>query len=497
MRRIKDVISEKPWVGWALFLATLVIVFLVGLFGASIIERRTETQYLYKASKPIKEFEPRNEVWGESFQRQWETYQQTLDTTYAIKYGGNVTVDMLERYPNLVILWAGYAFAKGYNQGRGHLYAIEDIRNTLRTGTPQPATCWTCKSPDVPRVMHDMGVGEFYKSGWADLGPQINNAIGCADCHDPKTMNLTITRPALIEAFNRQGKDIKNATHQEMRSLVCAQCHVEYYFKGKEEKYLTFPWDDGLTVDEIEKYYDEVEHVDFVHYLSKVPILKAQHPDWEISQMGIHAQRGVTCADCHMPYRTEGGVKFTNHQIVSPVKYITTACQVCHRQDEETLQKNIYERQDKIRELQETAENILVKAHIEAKTAWDNGATEGQMKEVMTLIRHAQWRWDFISASHGASFHAPIEAARVLATSIQKSEEARGKLAAVLTSLNVKLPVVIPDLSTKAKAQAFLGFDMRKFSKEKEMFKESEVPEWDKQYDESLKDKEGTKGTSN
>jgi nitrite reductase (cytochrome c-552) len=388
---------------------------------------------------------------------------------------------MLERYPNLVILWAGYAFAKGYNQGRGHMHAIEDVRNSLRTGSPQPATCWTCKSPDVPRVMKKMGVAEFYKQTWASLGREITNPIGCADCHDAQTLNLTITRPALVEAFQRQGKDIKNASHQEMRSLVCAQCHVEYYFKGKAEHYLTFPWDQGIVVDSIEKYYDRVNHVDFVHYLSRTPILKAQHPDWEISQMGIHAQRGVTCVDCHMPYMTEGGVKYTNHQIVSPVKYITEACQVCHRQDKETLLKNIYDRQDKIRELLSTAEEVLVHAHIEAKTAWDHGATEEQMKEVMTLIRHAQWRWDFVAASHGASFHAPIECARILATSIQRAEAARGRLAAILTSLGVKLPVQLPDLTTKAKAQAYLGFDMREFSKEKANFIQSEIPKWDKQ----------------
>ena len=487
MRSIKEIISEKPWVGWLLFLGTLVIVFIVGLFGASIIERRAETQYLFKSSEEIKPFEPRNEIWGEVFPRQWETYKHTLDTTFATKYGGNATIDMLEKYPNLVILWAGYAFAKGYNQGRGHLHAIEDVRNTLRTGTPQPATCWTCKSTDVPRMMNEIGVANFYKSGWAEMGPQIANPIGCADCHDPKTMNLTITRPALVEAFKRQGKDIKEISHQEMRSLVCAQCHVEYYFKGKEDKYLTFPWDGGITVEAIEEYYDEVEHVDFVHYLSKTPVLKAQHPDWELAQFGIHSERGVTCADCHMPYRTEGGIKFTNHQIVSPLMYLSTACQVCHRQDEQTLLKNVNDRQDKIRQLTETAENILVKAHIEAKTAWDNGATEEQMKEVMTLIRHAQWRWDFIAASHGASFHAPIECARILGSSIQKSEEARGLLAAILTTLKVKLPVQIPDISTKEKAQNYLGFDMVKFTKEKAKFKEEDIPKWDKEIKEREK----------
>ncbi len=487
MRKIKDIVSEKPWVGWVLFFATLIMVFVIGLFGASIIERRSEAVMTLQFVKPIAQYEPRNEIWGESFPRQYETYKATSDTSFLSKYGGSATIDMLERRPDLVILWAGYAFAKGYNQGRGHYHAVEDVRNSLRTGTPQPATCWTCKSPDVPRMMNKIGAADFYKKTWEEMGPEITNNIGCADCHDPQNMNLIITRPALVEAFQRQGKNIKDATHQQMRSLVCAQCHVEYYFKGKKEKYLTFPWDDGITAEEMEAYYDSVEHVDFVHYLSRTPILKAQHPDWEMSQFGIHAERGVSCADCHMPYRSEGGVKFTNHKIQSPLADISSSCMVCHRESEETLRKNVYDRQDKIGELQQTAEHILVKAHIEAKAAWDNGATEEQMKSVLTLIRHAQWRWDYVAASHGASFHAPIESARLLGSAIQKAEEARTLLAAILTAHGVKLPLDYPDLSSKEKAQKYIGFDPVEFSKMKENWKEQEIPKWDKQADERQK----------
>jgi nitrite reductase (cytochrome c-552) len=486
MKSIKDIVVAKPWVGWLIFLATLVVVFLVGLFGSSIVERKNEATYLLQFAKPINPGEPISKVWGESFPREYETYLQTRDTTFRSKYAGSATVDMLERYPDLVILWAGYAFAKGYNQGRGHMHAIEDVRNSLRTGQPQPGTCWSCKSPDVPRMMKKVGIAEFYHSTWANLGPEIVNPIGCADCHDSKTMNLTITRPALIEAFQRQGKDINNATHQEMRSLVCAQCHVEYYFKG-DGKYLTFPWDKSVTADSIEKYYDETNFTDFVHLISKTPIIKAQHPDWELWQKGIHGERGVSCADCHMPYKTEGGVKTTDHHIQSPLANIANSCQVCHRESEETLRKNVYDRQDKINELLVTAEDILVKAHIEAKTAWDHGATQEQMKEVLTFIRHAQWRWDFVAASHGASFHSPIECARLLATSIQKSEEARTLLAAILTQVGVKLPVQMPDLSTKQKAQQYLGLDIVKFSKDKDKFKKEVIPLWDKNAEERQK----------
>lgn len=480
MKKIKDIISEKPYMAWVLFGVTVVVVFFAGLFGASIIERRSESQNLLLAAKPIKEWEPRNEVWGEAFPRQYESYIETLDTSFASKYGGSAMVDMLKREPNLVVLWAGYAFSRDYNQGRGHYYAIKDIRNTLRTDVPQPATCWSCKSTDVPRLMNQMGVANFYKQKWSDLGSEVVNAIGCQDCHDPKSMNLRITRPALAEAFTRMGKDISKATHQEMRSLVCAQCHVEYYFKGKEEKYLTFPWDDGMTVEDMEKYYDEVEHVDFVHTLSKTPILKAQHPDYEVFKMGIHAQRGVSCADCHMPYKSEGGVKFTDHHIQSPLNNISGSCQVCHRESEETLRNNVYERQDKITELLAAAEHAIVKAHIEAKTALDAGAKTEDMKEIHTLIRHAQWRWDYVAASHGAAFHAPLESARVLSSSIQKAHEAQIKLALLLSKLGIKYPITLPDLTTKEKAQAYIGLDMKKLNEAKAEFLKTVPQEWDK-----------------
>jgi nitrite reductase (cytochrome c-552) len=293
-------------------------------------------------------------------------------------------------------------------------------------------------------------------------------------------MDLRIVRPALIEAFQRQGKDINEATHQQMRSLVCAQCHVEYYFKGKDEKYLTFPWDNGISIEDMEAYYDTVNHTDFVHALSKAPMLKAQHPDYEIAQFGIHAKRGVSCADCHMPYKTDGSVKFTNHHVQSPLNNIANSCQVCHRESEETLTQDVYDRLDATKQLADIAGGSLAKAHIEAKIAWDNKATEEQMKPILKLLRDAQWRVDFAPASHGAGFHAPLETARIIGTSIKKTEIARLELERILKNLGVKTPIQYPDISTKEKAQEYLGLNMEKLSEEKIEFLNTVVPQWDK-----------------
>ena len=150
MATIRDSVRAKPWLGWVLFAATVLIVFLAGLFGASIIERRSEEGTLFQLVKAIPEWEPRNSVWGENFPREYESYISTRDTSFASKYGGSRMRDILHEDPRPVILWAGYAFSLDYNQARGHYYAIQDIRqdrfaresrNPQRAGRARAQTC--------------------------------------------------------------------------------------------------------------------------------------------------------------------------------------------------------------------------------------------------------------------------------------------------------------------------------------------------------------------
>ncbi|MGP1461579.1 MAG: ammonia-forming cytochrome c nitrite reductase [Bacteroides sp.] len=467
----------KSWQGWLLFAASMVVVFCLGLLAASVTERRAEIQSLFQKKVALAPGEARNALFETNYPREYQTWLQTADTTFVSEFNGSKQVDVLAQRPEMVILWSGYAFSRDYSSPRGHLHAIEDMQKTLRVGAPgvgdakdmQPGTCWTCKSPDVPRMMQQMGIAEFYKSKWSELGNEIVNPIGCADCHDVETMDLHISRPALIEAFERRGIDITKATHQEMRSLVCAQCHVEYYFRG-DGKYLTFPWDKGMTMEDAERYY--------IHSLSRAPILKAQHPDFEIAQQGIHAQRGVACADCHMPYMSQGGVKFSDHHIQSPLAYIDRTCQVCHRESEETLRQNVYDRQRKANEIRNKLEKELATAHLEAQFAWTKGATEEAMKPVLQYIRQSQWRWDYGVASHGASFHAPQEITRILSHGLERAMQARLEVTKVLAGLGYTDKVPLPDISTKAKAQEYIGLDMPKLEAQKKEFISTVVPRW-------------------
>jgi len=256
---------------------------------------------------------------------------------------------------------------------------------------------------------------------------------------------------------------------------------VEYYFdKTKIEgtAYLTFPWDNGRTAETIEAYYDAAGFTDWTHALSKAPMLKAQHPDYEVYSLGIHAERGVSCADCHMPYISEGGIKYTNHHISSPLTNTATSCQVCHREETDALVKNVYDRQDKIIENRDKLEVLLVRAHVEAKKAWDLGAADDRMQKALRLIRQAQWRWDYAAAGHGNSFHAPVEISRIIASGIDKAQESRIELARILASLGHNEEVPYPDISTKALAQEFIGLDMSKLRNDKAEFINSVVPQW-------------------
>ncbi|WP_373284895.1 ammonia-forming nitrite reductase cytochrome c552 subunit [Shewanella inventionis] len=424
--------------------------------------------------------EPRSEVYKDKFSNQYNSWHATAES--------EEVVDMLEQVPSLVVLWAGYGFAKDYNAPRGHMYAVTDVTNTLRTGAPKnaedgpmPMACWSCKSPDVPRVIEEQGEDGYFSGKWAKGGPEIVNALGCADCHEKGSPKLRMSRPFAERAMTTLNTPFDKASRKDKQSMVCAQCHVEYYFEKTAERpgFVKFPWDMGTTVEQMEVYYDSMEFSDWVHAVSKTPMLKAQHPGYETWQLGVHGQNNVSCVDCHMPKVTnDKGRKYTDHKVGNPFDRFEETCATCHTQSKEFLVDITHKRKAKVQELKARAEAQLVKAHFEAKAAWDAGATEAEMKPILMDIRHSQWRWDYATASHGVTAHAPDEALRILGTSVDKAADARVKLAQLLAVKGVKQPIAYPDTSTKAKAQAALGMDMKTMNAEKAEFKKTLVPKW-------------------
>jgi nitrite reductase (cytochrome; ammonia-forming) len=203
-------------------------------------------------------------------------------------------------------------------------------------------------------------------------------------------------------------------------------------------------------------------------------IMSPYYATWSHSS---HA-RNATCNDCHMPYISEGGVKYTDHHIMSPLAHIDRTCQTCHRQDAETLRQNVYERQKKVYNFAVRVNKELAYAHIEAKFAWDKGATEAEMKPVLDDIRKSQWRWDYSLASHGAAFHAPQEVMRLLAAAMEYAKDARLNIARVVAKHGFTGEIPHPDISTREKAAAYIGLDMKKLRSQKKDFIDTVVPKW-------------------
>jgi nitrite reductase (cytochrome c-552) len=211
------------------------------------------------------------------------------------------------------------------------------------------------------------------------------------------------------------------ATRQEMRSFVCGQCHVEYYFKGPEKR-LTYPWAKGLRADEILAYYDEIGFKDWEHAITGSPVLKAQHPEFEMWNQGIHARSGVACADCHMPYRRVGALKISDHHVRSPVLNLNHACQTCHRWPEEELKARVELIQGRTFEMREVAMEALVALIRDIERARPTVGAD-QLEKARTFQRRAQFLLDFIESENSSGFHAPQEAARILLRSVDYSRQ--------------------------------------------------------------------------
>ena len=437
------------------------------------------------AADKSERMEPRNEKYEQAYPLQYHSWKATNESK-AIE-------DQLKGDPNMVIMWAGYGFAKDYNAPRGHFYTIDDIRNTLRTGGPTNAkngpmvmSCWSCKSPDVGRFIEENGEDAYFSGKWAKGGAEIVNAIGCADCHDTRSEDfkngkpaLKLTKPHVVRGMQAIGKPFEKESRLGQQAQVCGQCHVEYYFSGPT-KAVTFPWSNGTTVEEMEVYYDNIKFKDWTHKLSKTPMLKAQHPEYETWRGGIHGKNNVTCVDCHMPkVTTESGEVYTDHKIGNPFDRFENTCANCHTQSKDMLQEIVASRKAQVLEMKLRAEKQIVAAHFEAAAAWKAGATQAEMNDIQQDIRHAQWRWDYAIASHGIHMHAPETALRVLGTAIDKAADARTKLARLLAKKGITDPIKLPDISTKEAAQKALGMDMNKMNKEKQDFLKTLVPKWE------------------
>ncbi|MGZ9274582.1 MAG: ammonia-forming cytochrome c nitrite reductase subunit c552 [Nitrospira sp.] len=420
----------------------------------NIFERKQEARNPFFRVVEIDDNTADPAIWGKNFPLHYDAYRRTVDQERT-RYGGSealrhlpTNVDprsstaqsKLEEDPRLVTMWAGYAFATDFREERGHAYMLDDQRYTRRVAEfKQPGTCLNCHASTYV-AMKQLGGGDIFKGfeqinqmTYTEATKQVKHPVACIDCHDPGTMELRITRPAFIEGIRafKAGQGVQNydpntmASAQEMRSFVCGQCHVEYYFKG-DQKRLTFPWEGGLTVDAALAYYDKVQHKDFVHKDTGTPALKAQHPEFEMYNQGVHARSGVACADCHMPYKREGGMKISDHHVRSPMLNINRACQGCHHFKEEEMKARVETIQTRFIHARDVAMDAVVEL-IKDIQASQGKASEADLTAARDFHRKAQFYLDYVEAENSMGFHASGEALRILNDSTDFSR--KGQLA--------------------------------------------------------------------
>jgi nitrite reductase (cytochrome c-552) len=443
----------------------------------------------------------------------------------------------------------GYLFAVDYRDRRGHAFMLKDQEITKRNVPEegkQSGNCLHCHGSIMPlyrklgkEAAPNASEAEQVQAGlqkvsemgyWQahDMLGQLTEGgkphpVSCVDCHDPQSMEVRVTRPGFIAGIQklaageapvphlpsidrwRKGGKAKaydpntDGTRQEKRAFVCGQCHVEY-FCGKGMN-LLFPWAEGLKVENMEHLYDNLQvksgrFKDWIHAETGFELLKAQHPEFEVWSQGIHARSGVTCADCHMPYKREGAQKFSDHWVRSPLLQPNRACGSCHPYNDDELKARVIGIQDRHFELLTRAGNAavaMIDAIVAVRKPYDDkaraGATEKakanvekdpkfaslakeeqdkkmaaevkaqllaawretiaktpQLQELEKLQRAAQWRLDFVAAENSMGFHAPQELGRILGESIDLSRLAQVKATQLAGTTTAMAPAATPQV---------------------------------------------------
>ncbi len=354
-------------------------------------------------------------AWAKFYPAHYDSYISNLENTEKPSH--------FAEKPYLKDIYAGFGFVAEYNEPRGHLFTIEDILEIDPARKKAGASCFTCKSTQVPTLMDKYG-DDYYLMSFDDIKDEFTEAIGCLDCHDPKTQDLRLSRPALIEALERQGRDIDKIPQQEMRSLVCAQCHVTYFFYP-ETKRITFPWDKGFKADDILSYYDEMGYSEWTHPDAGTGLIKPRHAEYETFLNSTHQSAGLACADCHMPYTIVGNKKVSSHKWQSPLNNIEQSCMNCHRNDSEWLRSRVNIIQEQTKESQDLAAAALVEAINELKISRNSPqVNETKLAQAQKLHREAQWYLDFIIVTNGYGFHNPTESLNNLNIALDKAYKA-------------------------------------------------------------------------
>ncbi|HXY55825.1 MAG TPA: ammonia-forming cytochrome c nitrite reductase subunit c552 [Nitrospirota bacterium] len=408
-------------------------------------------------------------AWGKAYPTEYELWKKTEEPTPAgkSKYkkgfdADRITYDKLSEFPYMALLFNGWGFGIEYNEPRGHMFMLRDQLDVDPARVKAGGVCLSCKTPYAPKLQNDMAVN-YYKTPYKEVLAQIPEkhrtlGVACVDCHDNKDMSLKISRGfTLIAALKDMGVDPQKLTRQEMRSVICAQCHVTYSIPKDQDMHsvgLFFPWQGskwgGITIENIiQKLRSDPSYAEWKQSVTGFKLAFIRHPEFEmLTNNSVHWKAGASCADCHMPYTKVGVNKVSNHRIMSPLKNDMKPCMQCHTESAEWLR-------DQVIAIQDRTVSMMVRSGYATATAaklfeMANKAQESGKKIDMTLYNKAKdyyeeafYRCVFVGAENSVGFHNPTESMRILGDATAFAMKAEGVLRQALAKAGVDVPVKV------------------------------------------------------
>lgn len=424
-----------------------------------------------EAVRPVKiadgEIDPAE--WGKAYPVHYDLWGKTAEPTEPgkSKYkrgfdADNITYDKLSEFPYMALLFNGWGFGVEYNEPRGHAYMLKDQVDIDPSRVGAGGVCLTCKTPYAPKLEKEKGF-DYYSKPWAEVRDMIpekhrNLGVACIDCHDNKDMSLMLSREfTLGKALEEIKVDRAKLTHQDMRSLVCAQCHVTYNINKDENKKsvgVYFPWQGSawgdISVENIIKQIRSDKSVgEWTQKVTgyKMPFMR--HPEFELySRNSVHWMAGVACADCHMPYTKVGSNKLSDHRVTSPLKADLKACQQCHSESPEWLRQQVTTIQDRTVSMMiragyatATAAKLIERVHV--LQAAGKEIDQKLYEQAKDFYMEAFFRTLYIGAENSVGFHNPTEALRILGDSAAFAAKSEGLLRQALAKAGEDVPMTV------------------------------------------------------
>jgi len=408
-------------------------------------------------------------AWGKAYPVNYDLWKKTEEPTPAgkskYKRGFNpdkITYDKLSEFPYMALLFNGWGFGVEYNEPRGHAYMMKDQINIDPSRVKAGGVCLTCKTPYAVKLEKEKGL-EYYSKPWSEVhamipAPHREIGVACIDCHDPKDMSLKISREfTLSKALESIKVEPAKLARQDMRSIVCAQCHVTYSIRKDENMKsvgIYFPWQGSkwgnISVENIIRQIRNDPSVgEWKQNVTGFKLAFIRHPEFELySASSVHWKAGVSCADCHMPYTKVGAFKVSDHRVTSPLKNDLKACMQCHTESADWLRDQVITIQDR------TASLMLRSGYATATAAklfeMANDAEAAGKKIDKELYAKAKdyyeeafYRTSYVGAENSVGFHNPTEATRILGDATAFAGKAEGLLRQALAKAGINVPEVV------------------------------------------------------